>query len=119
MHRAEIILPYVGLMLSKDYAMAHVKKRTEPIDILVRPMKFVMIHDSERGLVRYVEQPLTKPMQFGTAAIKTNGFSYSLSPRTDASVSRLVVNMEDLENAIDLVIAEANRFYLLYCYPYT
>lgn len=116
LHRCELNLPQTGLCSSTSYALSHVKHKDHPTEVLVKPMKFVIYYDYKLGLRRYIEQQLTRPMQFNRGQLR--GFSYEVSPKSDVKVSRLVVDLKDLEHAIDELIAEANRFYLLYCYPY-
>ena len=96
--------------------MAHVKHKDHASEVLVKPMKFVMYYDYKLGLRRCIEVQLTRPMQFNRGQVP--GFSYEVSPKSDVRISRLVVDLKDLEHAIDELIAEANRFYLLFCYPY-
>lgn len=79
-------------------------------------MKYVVSYDEHHGFQRQLEQPLTKTMQHGSGY--KPGFGYDSAPRKDAKVTRLVVNIADLETAINSLIAEGNRYYYLYCYPY-
>ena len=115
LHRCELIVPSVGLCSSSRYPIAHVKSQEVPSETIVKPMKFIMYVDHKLGLRRVVEQQLTRPMQLNRGQIP--GFSYEVSPKKDVKISRLVVDLKDLEHAIVELIAEANRFYLLYCYP--
>jgi hypothetical protein len=95
--------------------MAQVKLRTKPEEQLVYPMKFIMSYGPVTGLNRRIELTLTKPMQ--VTGSHTKGFSYEVLARTNVRISRLLVNLTDLDKAVTELIAEGNRFYLLYCYP--
>jgi hypothetical protein len=116
LHRCELIVPAVGLCTSPMYPIAHVKYQDIEGEVILKHMKFVMCIDPKLGLRRYVEQQLTRPMHLNRG--QTPGFSYEVSPKKDVKISRLIVDLKDLEHAIDELIAEANRFYLLFCYPY-
>lgn len=114
--RVEINIPDVGLFYSDTYPVPYVKRRIIINEQLLKPMKFVTtFNPADGGLKRFVTQSLSKPMQLTIS--KTRGFIYQLTPRSDAVISKLVVNLDDLDEAISYLIAEANRFYLLYCYP--
>lgn len=113
----EIEVPEVGLFApSARYPIAQVTKQAQPAETLVKPMRYVVSFDKKIGLQRRLELTLTKPMQFGSGQRK--GFSYEVVPRKEVKISRLVVNLADLETAINSLIAEGNRYYFLYCYPY-
>jgi hypothetical protein len=116
LQRCELIVPSVGLCASPMYLIAHIKIQEDPSEVIIKPMKFVMCFDQKLGLRRFVEQQLTRPMQLNRGQIP--GFSYEVSPKKDVKISRLIVDLKDLEHAIVELIAEANRFYFLFCYPY-
>ena len=115
--RIELDVPETGLFAAGVvYPIAQVTRQSHEHEDLVKPMKYVMSFDSKNGLKRSLELTLTKPMQFGCGQRK--GFSYDVAPRKEVVISRLVVNLADLETAINSLVAEGNRYYFLYCYPY-
>ena len=113
--RLEIEIPETGLHSSNLYPIMHVKRQTHVNETLVKPMMFVLSFDPKTGLVRSVQQELTKQMPI--QATRAVGFSYQAAPRTDVVISRLVVNINDLDRAIVELMVEANRYLLLYCNP--
>jgi hypothetical protein len=115
--RIELCVPDVGLFAAgPSCPIAQITRKVHDKDILVKPMKYVVSFDATRGLQRCLDITLTKPMQFGCGQRK--GFIYTIVPRKDVVISRLVVNLADLETAINNLIAEGNRYYFLYCHPY-
>lgn len=96
--------------------MSYVKRQAAKEEILITPMRLVMTWDPGKGLRRELVQVLTKPMQ--TDAAKKKEFFYKISPREEVTISRLIAGIKDINKAIDSLITEANRFYLLYCYPH-
>ena len=116
LNRIEMDVPEVGLFVSSNlYPVAHFKRQTHLGESLVKPMRYIVTYNPKWGMRRCLEITLTKPMQIGSGQI--SGYTYEVSPRTDVKISRLVVNLEDLDKAIEGLIAEGNRFYFLFCYP--
>ena len=113
--RLEIEIPETGLHSSNLYPVMHVKRQTHVNETLVKPMLFVLSFDPQNGLVRSVQQELTKQMPI--QASRALGFSYQAAQRSDVVISRLVVNINDLDRAVIELMAEANRYLLLYCNP--
>ena len=78
-------------------------------------MKLVVKWDEANGFSRWLTQSLTKPMNI---SVNTSPrFKYLISAKADVEVKRLLVNLDDLEQAYKELVAEANRIYFLYCYP--
>ena len=114
--RLEMWVPEVGLFKAPKQPMSYVKRQAAKEEILITPMRLVMTWDPGKGLRRELVQVLTKPMQ--TDAAKKKEFFYKISPREEVTISRLIAGIKDINKAIDSLITEANRFYLLYCYPH-
>jgi len=84
--------------------------------ITFRRMKLVTKWNANTGFSRWLVQPLTKPMNI---SVKTSSrFKYLISAKADVEVKRLLVNLDDLEQAYKELVAESNRVYFLYCHPW-
>jgi len=114
--RLEMWVPEVGLYKAPKQPMSYVKRQAAKDEILIHPMKLVMTWDTDKGLRRELIQMISKPMQ--TDAIRKKEFTYKISPREEVTISRLIAGIKDMNKAIDSLITEANRFYLLYCFPH-
>lgn len=83
------------------------------------PMKLTWeyVPDGKQGwkFVRKLHQELTKPLNIHLSIKKESGFDYRIHTKQNIVVSRLLVDIRDIDDAIDLLIEEANRFYILYC----
>lgn len=100
----------------KDQNMVH--PSSEYIEI-ISPMQIVWTYDTsmrQAGFVRKLQQEITKPLNIHLSMTKMPGFNYRLRQKENVVISRLLVVTRDIDEAIDLLIDEANRFYILYCH---
>ena len=114
--KLEMWVPETGFYKAPKQPMSYVKRQSAQEEILIIPMLLVMTWDPAKGLRRELVQTITKPMQ--TDVNRKKEFLYKISPREEVTISRLIAGIKDINKAIDSLITEANRFYLLYCYPH-
>jgi hypothetical protein len=112
----DVAVPFTGIF--KDGILTQVKGYSEgkKADI---PMKLTWeyIPDGNKGwkFVRKLQQELSKPLNIHLSIKKEPGFDYRIHNKQNVVISRLLVDLRDIDEAIDLLIKEANRFYILYC----
>jgi hypothetical protein len=119
----EINIPKVGFVRDADQAISHVKQITETDAkaIILHPMKLQwgVREDSngDRYFGRYLVQEISKPLNIRLPLNKNTGFSYKIKTKENVVISRLLVDLKSIEENITQLINEANRFYILYCFP--
>ena len=113
----QLDVPQVGLVRTTTEEIAFVRKC--PNYVPTYPMQIVWEYDTsltQAGFVRKLQQEITKPLNIHLSMTKMPGFNYRLRAKENVVISRLLVNIRDIDEAIDLLIDEANRFYILYCH---
>ena len=115
----EFDIPKIGLYSTPHIPMAHVKKWSTTNDRIIYPMKIRWAYNwvgDKHNFTREISQELSKLLNIHMSMTKNPGFNYRLKTKENVVVSRLLVNSRDVNNAINLLIDEANRFYILYCH---
>ena len=120
----QLDVPYVGLCKDTPGQIAFVKKFSHEltkahIGCPFYSMQIVWEYDTslrQAGFVRKLQQEITKPLNIHLSMTKMPGFNYRLRAKENVVISRLLVTIRDIDEAIDLLIDEANRFYILYCH---
>jgi len=102
--------------------LAHVKEGVPMKEQLLKPMKlrWEMVWDKAVGhLERNLVQELTKPvnLRLFNKSSKNPGFSYKIKTKENVVITRLIVDIKNVEDGITQLMNEANRFYILYCFP--
>jgi hypothetical protein len=117
--RLEFDVPEIGFYTSSQMPLAHVKRWSNTSDRLNHPMKVCWSYSISGGtytFTRELQQEITKPLNIHLSMTKTPGFNYRLKQKENVVISRLLVDPRDIDEAINLLIDEANRFYILYCH---
>ena len=117
--KLEFDVPNVGFYTSPQMPLAHVKRWSTTSDRLVHPTKLSWSYTLVGGsytFTRELQQELSKPLNIHLSMTKIPGFNYRLRQKENVVISRLLVNLRDIDEAINLLIDEANRFYILYCH---
>jgi len=117
--RLEFDIPLIGFYASALMPLAHVKKWSFTGDRLVHPMRIswsYQLLDKGHAFTRELQQELSKPLNIHLSMTKIPGFNYRLKQKENVVISRLLVDLRDIDEAINILIDEANRFYILYCH---
>jgi hypothetical protein len=112
----ELDVPNMGLYSNPHMPLPHVKYWL-PFDRLINGMMIQWRMIPGAGLSRCLVQELTKPVNIRLPMNKNPGFSYKVKTKENVIISRLLVDLNDLEDNITQLMNEANRFYILYCFP--
>jgi hypothetical protein len=112
--RLEFDIPGVGFYSNAQVPLAHVKKWSSTDDRLLEPMK-VCWSWAHGKFERELQQKISKPINIHLTMDKIPGFNYRIKPKENVVLSRLLVDIRDLDDAISQLTCEANRFYILYC----
>jgi hypothetical protein len=115
----EFDIPGVGCYSNPDMPLAHVKFRSSDNDRLIYPMKVRWSWATEPGVGfrRELVQELSKPVNIRLPMNRNAGFSYKIKTKENVVIARLLVAIDGIEDSITQMIYEANRFYVLYCFP--
>lgn len=117
--RLEFDIPEIGFFTNPHMPLAHVKKWSNTNDRLMHPMRLswsYQIVGNAMQFSREIQQELSKPLNIHLSMTKIPGFIYRLKQKENVVISRLLVDPRDIDEAINMLIDEANRFYILYCH---
>jgi hypothetical protein len=115
----EFDIPETGLFVASQVPMGHIRKWTSTSDRLIFPMKICWSYElvgNNYVFTRKLQQKITKPLNIHLLMKMQTGFNYKLAHKENVIISRLLVDLRDINEGIDTLMTEANRFYWLYCH---
>lgn len=77
-------------------------------------IKFIVDHKTNTTIQKMYLQQMITPF-VGGRYTKINGFDYVINNKKAAGIQRMLANINCVENDINSLITEANRFMYMYC----
>jgi hypothetical protein len=112
----QIEVPYAGFILASPIAYVKHILRPEDENSPLFYMKLVWRYDRlSKTFIRELRQELPKPLNMHMVMTKLSGFNYRIRTKENVVISRLIVNIRDIDESVNTLIDEANRFLILYC----
>jgi hypothetical protein len=83
----------------------------KPMQFMV---KFAIDRKTDTTMQKMYLQQMITPF-VGGRYTRTNGFDYVINVKKSAGIQRMLVNVDNIEDDINNLIEEANRFMYMYC----